>query len=436
MEKDKIIQRGDVAKYQLIITHADFDQQRDPFFVILHFGMSQKTMRIDKEDMHQDEDDNWFVTFPTRGLPLGQVKAETHFMVEDVDACGGRRWEVEFDWIGFVTDDPCPKFSGDSSKFCFCRCSNHVEFIRTFRQDVNSLMARVLYKDGEPVVDQDGRKMFVDIDKTYLYAKMNRWYYDTIRPCFDDISKKFKAVNDELKTLRTMVTSTTNNGVTLSDRFGVAEDIGVNQKTLTEAINAIWKKFEQITGEPAGGIGLTVTPEYFISEDDCTVHISALHSTGMFESVKFYVDDVLITEAKNVKEYHYDTQIDKTSEIKCVASILGIEYMDKKIVTKYFPFFIGSGQKWDDIVRHSNARPFDGSVKGEYDVRVENEGDHIFIIIPASLKDQMVRADMNGFEIPFEVTNSEKYIIYSSVNTYRKGVYGIDLTANCECACG
>lgn len=278
-----------------------------------------------------------------------------------------------------------------------------------------------------------------ELEKFWLKPILNKWYNKLIKPVLDFLQKQMKdldkKVDSTYKELRQMIVSASNNGVALSDRFGSSEDIGVNQKVLTEAINAIWKKFEKITGEPAGGIDFTVTPEYFISEDDCTVHISALHSTGVFESVKFFVDDVLVTEAKNVKEYHYDTTIDKTCEIKCVASILGIEYMDKKTVTKYFPFFIGSGKKWDDIVRHSNARPFDGSVKGEYDVRVENEGDHIFIIIPASLKDQIVRADMNGFEIPFIITNNEKYIIYSSVNTYRKGVYGIDLTANCECSC-
>lgn len=277
------------------------------------------------------------------------------------------------------------------------------------------------------------------VEKFWLMPILNRWFNKFIKPILDcmqmQIKELDKKVDSTYKELRTIVVSSKNNGVALSDRFGNNDDIGITQKTLTEAINSIWKKLEQITGEPAGGIDFTVTPDYFIAENECTVHITAIHGTGVFEYVKFYVDDVLVTEAKNVKEYHYDTTIDKTCEIKCVASILGIEYMDKKTVTKYFPFFIGSGSKWDDIVKSANSRPFDGNIKGEYDVRVENEGDHIFIIIPASLKDQIVRADMNGFEIPFTITNTDEYIIYSSDNTYRKGVYGIDLTANCVCPC-
>lgn len=272
---------------------------------------------------------------------------------------------------------------------------------------------------------------FLDESRVDLTKQINKWT-DELDNFEHDINEK---VDTKLKEVQQAINSLVKHGAVVSTSFGNSNDIGVSQKTLTEAINSIWKKLEQITGEPATGIDLTVTPDHFIAEKDCVVHISATHATNVFEHIKFYVDDVLVTEAKNVKEYHYDTTIDKTCEIKCVASILGIEYMDKKTVTKYFPFFIGSGSKWDDIVKSANARPFDGNIKGEYDVKVENEDDHIFIIIPASLKDQIVRADMNGFEIPFTITNTDEYIIYSSDNTYRKGVYGIDLTANCVCPC-
>lgn len=290
-------------------------------------------------------------------------------------------------------------------------------------------------------------KLSKDVESKWLMPILSKWYSSYIGPIIDglrnhvnnlfgSVDKKYKELENKFNELRTIVTSSKNNGVALSDRFGISEDIGITQKTLTEAINSIWKKFEEITGEPAGGIDFTVTPDYFISEDDCTVHINAYHKTGVFEYIRFYVDDVMVAEGINVSEYHHDTAIDRTSEIKCVASILGIEYMDKKTVTKYFPFFIGSGSKWDDIVKHSNARQFDGNIRGEYDIRVENENDRMFIIIPASLKEQIVRADMNGFEIPFTITNNDKYIVYTSENTYRKGVYNIDLTANCaECEC-
>lgn len=236
-----------------------------------------------------------------------------------------------------------------------------------------------------------------------------------------------KKVDSKLDEVQQAMNSLVEHGAVVSTTFGNSDTIGISQKTLTQALASIWKKFEQITGEPASGIELVVTPNYFISETDCKVHISALHSTGIFDSIKFYANDELIAEAEGVKEFTYDTTIDDTTEIKCVATIFGIEYMEKKTVTKYYPFFIGSGTKWDDIVKESTARPYNGNIRGEYDIRVENEDDRMFIIIPASLKDQIIRADMNGFEIPFTITNTTEYIIYTSNNTYKKGVYNIDI---------
>ena len=166
MNKDKIIQKGDTAKYQLTITHQDFDQQRDDFFVILHYGMAGGTMRICKEQMTHDEDGNWFLLFQTANLPLGQVKAETHYMVPDSDIEGGIREEVEWDWLGFVTDSPCPHFAGK----CACHCdAEHVTFKRVWRGDVNSLYMNLRTSDGEYVKDNDGNQMVVRKGDKDLY---------------------------------------------------------------------------------------------------------------------------------------------------------------------------------------------------------------------------------------------------------------------------
>lgn len=167
MNKDKIIQKGDTAKYQLTITHQDFDQQRDDFFVILHYGMVGDTRRIDKKQMPHDEDGNWFLLFPTANLPLGQVKAETHYMVPDSDIEGGVREEVEWDWLGFVTDSPCPNFAGKCA--CHCDGEDHVTFMRVWRGDVNSLYMNLRTSDGEYVKDNDGNQLVVRKGEKDLY---------------------------------------------------------------------------------------------------------------------------------------------------------------------------------------------------------------------------------------------------------------------------
>jgi hypothetical protein len=64
-------------------------------------------------------------------------------------------------------------------------------------------------------------------------------------------------------------------GVVLSNQFGDEQYIGINQKTLTKAINDLWNKIESITGESDKSINMIVTPSYYIGENGCTVNISA-----------------------------------------------------------------------------------------------------------------------------------------------------------------
>ena len=56
MKDDIIIPKGDTAKYEVAIMHDDFDQQTDPFFVVLHTNIPEQAITIDREDMLHDED--------------------------------------------------------------------------------------------------------------------------------------------------------------------------------------------------------------------------------------------------------------------------------------------------------------------------------------------------------------------------------------------
>lgn len=155
MDKDKIIQKGDVAKYQIAITHEDFDQHRDDFYVVLHYGMTNKKLRIDKQDMVEDESNQFFLMFPSSDM-TGMIKAETHYLVPDYDMDDMVRDEVEWSCLGFVTDSHCPLFS------CHCRCdccdendNNHVKFKRVWRSDVSSLFLYLRTRRGEPFMCSD-----------------------------------------------------------------------------------------------------------------------------------------------------------------------------------------------------------------------------------------------------------------------------------------
>ena len=247
-----------------------------------------------------------------------------------------------------------------------------------------------------------------------------------VRPFFDTLDQKYKGITDELYT---MIRSLVVGGLALSDRLGSREDIAITQKAITDAINALNARIDDIAGEWTQGFSMVVTPDNFISEDTCQVNISATAQTGVFDHIAFYADDVLIVEGDQVATLAHTATIDDTCTIKCVASILGREYIKSKVVTKYYPFFIGGGNTLEEALTPENAREVHGTLAGGYDVTIE-EGQHIFVLIPTSLQSQVVRMDMNGYEIPMYVQTGVKNVVYKSMNTYQAGTYNIDITNN------
>lgn len=157
MDKDFIIQRGDTAKYHLTITHDDFSMKDNDFFVLLWYGMFEQYTKIEKSDMYCDEEGDWFMLFPSAPA-LGKVKAECHYFVPDSDEKTGIREEVDYQYIGFVTSNPCPKFE------CNCVCDDQdrsVKYERVYDNDVKTLYLNVRTADGEPVYTSEGEQVRV-----------------------------------------------------------------------------------------------------------------------------------------------------------------------------------------------------------------------------------------------------------------------------------
>lgn len=158
MDKDRIIQQGDTAKFQVIIQHEDFDQQTDPFRVVVHGGIPDTPVTIDREDMLHDEDGNFFMLMPTAGL-VGPLKAECHYTVSDSDFPEtGTRNEVDIQFLAFVTDSPCPHIP------CCGQCTGayaHVQYKRVYGGDVNTAWLNLRTSDKQPIVDSDGRQLRV-----------------------------------------------------------------------------------------------------------------------------------------------------------------------------------------------------------------------------------------------------------------------------------
>lgn len=156
MNKD-IIPQGDIAKYQVIITCEDFDQQRDPFRVVIHAGIPDHPVTIDREDMTHDEDGNFFMLVDTAGM-VGPMKAYCYYSVPDSDMEGGLREVVDMQWLAFVAVSPCPQL------LCCKKCDEsdgHVVYKRVWRSDTKSMYLNLKSSEGEPIKTTDGQQLKV-----------------------------------------------------------------------------------------------------------------------------------------------------------------------------------------------------------------------------------------------------------------------------------
>lgn len=178
---------------------------------------------------------------------------------------------------------------------------------------------------------------------------------------------------------------------------------------------------------------LTVVPVTTFSEQAATVNITAdcRMAISNFDSIKIYVDNHLVAESGDVEVFTTSHVINETSEIKAVGVILGKTITKNATAVKEIPFFMGSGATYTDVMNLSCLKELDGTLEGDYDVTISHTGDYMFIIIPLSHKNEFRRADMNGYEIPFEApVVIQDYVIYKSVNTYQAGTYNVDIDIN------
>ncbi len=263
-------------------------------------------------------------------------------------------------------------------------------------------------------------------DETVTPEKLSkRIVPEIILPLLEPLRKKDADLQNQIDSLEVA-------GIAVSNEFGSNSHIGVSQKTLTEAFNKLWQKLEDMTGEVLQGISMSVTPNYFISEDGCSVHISAntVETNGIFEHIAFYGNGALIAEASNVDYFEHDLHIDETTVIMCKAKIMGVEYTRQSVITHYNSFWLGAGNVYSDIMDVGHVIPITNGMRGAYDINVEN-GQHIIVVVGDSLKDRFIRADINGIEIKMiesSVTVDDNvYKVFVSENTYQKGIYNIDI---------
>lgn len=156
IDKTWFVSKGDVAKFKIEITHADFNQQRDNYRVVLTWGMYRQSVTIEKADMKHDEEGNHFICFDSTEM-LGLVKAACHYDVEDSDIEGGYREEVNYQWLCFVTGEPLPKLCGTPE----AGGDGHVVYTRVYAGDVHTAYLNLRDSNKENILDSEGQQLRV-----------------------------------------------------------------------------------------------------------------------------------------------------------------------------------------------------------------------------------------------------------------------------------
>lgn len=195
-------------------------------------------------------------------------------------------------------------------------------------------------------------------------------------------------------------------------------------------ISRIWGKFTELTGETYNNIVFTVTPEYYIGETGCDVHILA--NSGIFEELQLYINGELISSNRNIGHLEQTVHINGTSVITCKAKLDGTWYTMSKTITHYDSFWIGAGQSYSDVMTLANVKYINGGHKANYDITV-NQGDKLFIIIGEQIRNYFTRADLNGVELQLEEStitiDDISYKVLCHDTSWAAGTYNIDINS-------
>lgn len=283
-------------------------------------------------------------------------------------------------------------------------------------------------------------KLSGKVKDSWLNPVLDAMFNDRIRPLIENLEKSGATIDEKYENitqeLYSMITSLQVGGIALSQKFGYREDIGISQKTLTKAIGRIWEELGTITGKTYMDYTLTVQPIQIWAEGTGTVTVIADCSDAIsdFDNIKVYVNDVLKAESHDITRYQTTVEITEDSIIRVDGVIMGKTITKSQEVKKAIPFFMGSGMNYQEVMVPENLKELIGTLEGDYDLTVKNNGDYMFIIIPVSHKDEFRRADMNGLgikiEIPMASATYDDYVVYKSLNTYKAGTYNIDIDIN------
>ena len=153
-----IVQQGEEVKYYVKIKDVEYyDQVRDTFKVILHYGMQGGTVVREKAEMGADDIGYWFKV-DTRKM-VGKVVAECQWYVRDGDFNAHKRTEVDRQVLMFVAATHCPRLLICNG----CEETHKVEYVRTYAPDLDADFYYLVDCDRNPLVTTEENESHLDL---------------------------------------------------------------------------------------------------------------------------------------------------------------------------------------------------------------------------------------------------------------------------------
>lgn len=142
-----IVPQGEEVKFYVRIDDVDYyNQARDDFQVVLHYGMQGGKVVRKKAEMGVDDTGFWFKADTSK--MVGRVVAECRYYVRDGDFPWHKRTEVDKQVLMFVAATHCPRLL-----ICpACDEEHKVEYIRTFAPDLDADYFYLVDCDHNPLV--------------------------------------------------------------------------------------------------------------------------------------------------------------------------------------------------------------------------------------------------------------------------------------------
>ena len=153
MDKTRIIQRGEFAKFQVQIVN--FDMEANDFHVELVYGYRRTTVTIEKAQMLENGG-LYYIIFDTADM-VGRITARCTWFVPDTDAPDGYREKADEQFLCFVVTTPCPQFLTCPA----CAEEHQVTYTRTDQSDIADKYQRLADKYDRPLLTVDDEYIFV-----------------------------------------------------------------------------------------------------------------------------------------------------------------------------------------------------------------------------------------------------------------------------------